>query len=297
MTTPASGPRSAAVTAIITATAVVGGIALLAVGVSAAARTLVPRIMDIPVVEYGVEYGGVEFMPSETEYELVEWDLEGLEGIEIDAAATSFTLALGDAEEAVLSVSGGGFAGEWSMYREDGELVISYPDLLDGARTDGCLFGCGGRGSASVTLTLPRSLAESGRLNADIALSGGELRGEGSFDELGLEVNAGSLRFTGAARSLDLDVRVGEARVELADAGEADIEVQSGDARVTLTGDAPRSVAAAAKMGALTLQLPDEEYRVDLRGALGEVDNRLAENEDSPYRVSVQATAAEIVLR
>jgi hypothetical protein len=50
-------------------------------------------------------------------------------------------------------------------------------------------------------------------------------------------------------------------------------------------------------MGALTLQLPDEEYRVDLRGTLGEVDNRLAENKESPYTVRVQATAAEVVLR
>ncbi|WP_449281928.1 hypothetical protein [Leucobacter sp.] len=292
MTTPATGERSAATTAIIVATAVAGGIALLAVGISTAARALVPNVMEAQV-----EYGGVDFIPSDAEYELAEWDLEDLEGISIDAAATSFTLVPGDVEEALLSVGGSGLAGEWSMYRDQGELVIEHPDLGSGARTGGCLFGCGVDGSASVTLTLPRDLVESGRLNADISLSGGELRGEGSFDALGLEVNAGSLRFTGAARSLDLDVRVGEARVELADVGEADVEVQTGDATVTLTGEAPRSVDATAKMGALALQLPEEEYRVDLRGALGEVDNRLAESKESPYTVRVQATAAEIVLR
>jgi hypothetical protein len=292
MTTPASGTRSAATTAIVVATAVAGGIALLAVGVSTAARALAPSVMEAQV-----EYGDVDFMPIGSDYELVEWDLEDLEGIEIDAAATSFTLVPGDVEEAVLTVSGTGFAGEWSMYREEGELVIEHPDLASGARTGGCLFGCGLNGSASVTLTLPRSIVEGGRLNADISLSGGELRGEGSFGDLDLDVNAGSLRFTGAARSLDLDVRVGDARIELADVGEADIEVQTGDATVTLTGDAPRTVDATAKMGALTLQLPDEEYRVDLRGTLGEVDNRLAENKESPYTVRVQATAAEVVLR
>lgn len=294
MTTPASNSKSAATTAIVVATAVAGGLALLAVGASTTVRAVAPAV--VPAVA-GV--GDIDFAPapSDAEYELVEWDLEDLEGIDIDAAATSFTLVPGDVEEALLTVSSSGFAGEWSMYREEGELVIEHPDLASGARTGGCLFGCGITGSSRVTLTLPRDLVESGRLNADISLSGAELRGEGSFDELDIEVNAGSLDFTGAGDSLDLDVRVGEARVELADVREADVELQTGDATVTLTGDAPRRVDATAKIGALALQLPEEEYRVELRGALGEVDNRLAESEESPYLVRVQATAAEIVLR
>lgn len=301
MTTPASAPGRAATTAIVTATAVAGGIALLAVGVSAAAGALAPTAVE--VYEYGVGSGIDDFIPGEAVggdgyYDIYEPYLEDLEGIRVEAAATSFTLDFGAVEEAALTVENSPLAAPWSMYRDDDELVIEHPDFTQGGQTSGCLFGCSPTaGSGSVTLTLPQHLAESGLLNADISISGGELRGEGEFADLALEVNAGSLHFAGAARSLDLGVSVGEARVELADVGEVELDVQTGDATVTLTGDAPRSVDATAKMGGLTVQLPEEEYRVDLRGALGEVDSRLAENEESEHAVRVQATAAEVILR
>ncbi|QBE48917.1 hypothetical protein [Leucobacter triazinivorans] len=294
MTTPASNSKSAATTAIVVATAVVGGLALLAVGVSTTVRAVAPAV--VPTVA-GV--GDIDFAPapSDVAYELQEWDLEGLESLSIDVAATSFALVPGDGEEAVLTVDDRAFAGEWTMYRDEGELVIEHPDPASAARTGGCLFDCGVAGAASVTLALPRDLLESGVLDADISLASGELRGEGSFDELDLEVNVGSLQVTGAARSLDLAVRVGEARAELEGVDEASIEVLTGEADVMLTGSAPMRVDATARIGALGLRLPEEEYRVDLNGALGEVDNRLAENEESPHLVSVQATAAEIALR
>ncbi|RGE18551.1 hypothetical protein [Leucobacter sp. wl10] len=289
MTTSASGPGRAAATAIVTATAVAGGLALLAIGISTTAEALAPEASEN--YEYG---GGVGTASSGADYELYEPNLEGLESIRVDAAATSFTLALGDVEEAALSVRQNGYDGQWSMYREDGALVISQPQLPS---VGGCLFSCGRNGSGDVTLTLPRSLGESGRLSADLSIAAGALQGEGRFDALGLEMQAGSVRFVGAARSLDLKTQLGKAKVELADVEEAALDVQTGDATVTFTGDPPRSIEAVAEMAGLTAQLPEAEYRVDLRDALGEVDNGLVENQGSDRKVRVRSTAADVVLR
>ncbi|PRI12342.1 DUF4097 family beta strand repeat-containing protein [Leucobacter massiliensis] len=287
---PAAAPRSAATTAIVTATAVAGGIALLAVGVSTTVQHFAPAVVSEDMI-------GVGLVPAQSEYGFFE-SVDGVRGLEISAAVSSFRIEAGDQEDAELTVEGSDFADQWSMYRDGDELVVEAPELGAGAVTGGCLFGCSpNSGAGEVTLTLPRELLESGRLEADISLAGGELRGEGSFRELGIDVDAGSLEFTGSARTLDLGLSVGEARVELADVDEAEIDVQTGDATLKLTGTAPRSVELNAEMGAVSLQLPEGGYRVDQAGTLGAIDNQLTEDPKSSQVVRVRGTAAEITLR
>ncbi|MFT4232780.1 MAG: hypothetical protein QM606_08425 [Leucobacter sp.] len=307
MTTPTSTPPPAplagrqrgAATAIVVTTAVAGGIALSAVGVSTAVDAFAPDSSDIYVWEAGSGISGSFDSDGFDDYaELYESDLDGLRGLDIDATAAEFTIRFDDVDEAMLTVESTPLAADWTMYRDDEDLVIEHPDASITGTTEGCLFGCSANaGLGDVTLTLPQRFADTGGLSADISVAAGELHGEGVFDELDLSVSAGSLSFTGSARTLDLSVKVGEARVELADTAEADVEVETGDAAVTLTGDAPRMVEASAEMGSLRMTLPDEEYRTDLSGALGDIDNRLAENEKSDRLVRVLAKAAEVTLR
>lgn len=296
---PAQGPRSGVNRAILIATSVVGGLALVGTATSAAFGMWATAPWQISdeydsVVEYSNESGDsfAEFYADAT----------GVNSIEIDVAAGDFTIEYADTTEAVLTVENevhgvSGEANGWTMERTDDELIIN----REGSRRAGdlCLFGCGPglNGDEKITLTLPRELGEDRTASLDVQVAAGQLTGAGSFDEVSVEVNAGALNLKGDARALDLEVNVGEATVELADVEEVDTSVVTGSANVKLTGEAPTLVELSAEMGSLTAQLPKESYRVDVEAELGSINNTLKIDKDSKHVVQVWAEAAEITLK
>ena len=314
-----SAPRSTAATTITVVAAVVGGVVLFGAAVSStlnAFGAFAPRV-GIPFDEQlslsrdivddltddlsgnGAAGGSAERRDGTSgtgPAEELRAPVSGITDLEIEAAASSFTLEFGDVDEAVLVVErSADRTGEWTMRNDDGELVV---ERAQGSRTAGCVFGCGERGGREdVTLTLPQSLGETGELNGDLRVVGGELKASGAFAQLDLEVGAGSLVFTGAATELDLGVQAGGAEVEVADVRTAKVEVEAGEAVVRLTGSAPKLVEVEATTGSADLRLPAVEYRVDARGELGEIDNRLASNEQAKHVVKVRSSLAEVTLR
>lgn len=286
--------RSAVTSAILITTAVVGGLALLGVVASATFGLRMPTQWD------AIEHidGTTEYFDETAGADLYA-DAAGVTIIEIEAAASDFTLKFGDVEEAVLTVDHA-IQGEpgrgWTLERDDNALVV---ERQTSRRTsDLCLFGCGnGIGDQTVTLTLPRELGEKRAVSLEVQVAAGRFTGAGSFDELSLELNAGALELTGDARTLDLEVNVGDATIELADVKEANASVTAGRSTLTLSGIAPSRVDLSAEMGNLTVQLPRDSYRVDAKAELGSIDNRLSVSKESPNEVHVRAEAAEIILK
>ncbi|UOQ57048.1 hypothetical protein MUN78_15515 [Leucobacter allii] len=291
--TPGAAAPSTAARATLIATAVVGGVALLTIGAQTAAGAFAPgpgvvleEFTDGATVSSGGAADGTE------QHEFL--DASDVAELELDISAAEFTIAFAETDEAELRVAGPR-AGSWNWETEEGTLSVEAPDTGFAAA---CLIDCASNDHLDrVTLTLPQRLAESGKLSVEADVAAGTLRGAGDFDRLGLEITGGEVEMSGSARALELDVQAGESRLELADVATAEIDLSAGEARTRLTGTAPDAVRLDASMGSAELQLPEAEYRVDVRGELGEVDNRLASADDSAHEVVVRARAAEVLLR
>lgn len=302
--------RSAASTAILVTTSVVGGLALIGAAASAAFGLRVPEPWEVVDSDYVIEESGGSSSTEYLEDGRIETELfadaAGVTSIEINAAASDFKLEYGDVEEAVLSVNAfepndSTLSNGWTLERDGDELIVDRELGREGSSPsdDNCMFGCGPRltGDQKVTLTLPYELGEERTASLDVQVSAGSFTGTGSFDELTLEVKAGDITFEGDARTLDIDVVVGDSTVEVSDVEDADISVTTGDSSVVLTGEAPANVELSAQMGELTVELPQTAYRVDTSGMAGEIDNRLEVSKDSKHLVEVEAKAAEVVLK
>lgn len=277
----APGPRPTNTRFVmLVVTSIVGGLALLGVASSALLN--------------GSSYGPVAVVEQNgSDYDMTTADLyadlDGVTAIEIQAAAADFTLGYGDVDGAELRVSGSGLFGldgenGWTLEQIDDKLIVERHRI-------------GTLGSQNVRLTLPRAFERGGAADLKVKLSAGEFEGFGSFNDLDLEVNTGELNFSGAAKTVALAVRAGEADIELADVGEAQVSVSSGEADVTLTGMAPTNVALTARVGELTVDLPEAKYRVETGDVVGGFDNRLETSKDSKNIVTVDIAAAEVVLK
>ena len=297
--------RTSTASTVAIVTAVAGGVALAAVGISSATHALLPW-SGLPLVFAGpggfdddAFAGGDDGRDGRDGRavagpgEEATASVDRIVGLEIDAAAADFTLAFGDVDEAVLAVERGDGRRDarWTIgVDDDRELVVE--------RAGNCGFGCGGPGPADrVTLTLPERLSERGALRGDLALSGGELRASGAFAQLDLEVAAGRLVFDGEAAELDVDLQAGEVELDVAEVRRAGFEVEVGTLRATLTGAAPAEVGVEASTGRVDLRLPDAAYRVDARSELGRIDDRLRGDDASDHRVTVRSELAEVTLR
>ena len=307
--TPQAGPakpvRSTASSAILIATSVVGGFALLGAVGSAAFGLRAPETWDVAEqIAYSDEY--VEDLGDVSLYA----DAVGVTSIEIDAAYTSLTLKFDDVEEAVLAIEGADPSDSahtlaWTLERDGATLTVERHREGALARGQGrvegdnCLFGCGPRlsGEQSATLTLPLALGENRAADLDVQISAGEFVGSGSFNEASFDVSMGDLEFEGDARTLELDVRLGDSTVEVADVEEADISVATGDSTVVLSGAAPTRVDLEATMGAMSVRLPKETYQLDASDAVGVVESKLSTSKDSKHVVTVEARAAEVLLK
>lgn len=307
----AGGPSarpSAATTAITVSTAVVGGIALLVAGSSAAFGMAFPRVgfgswsagQGEEWVDPAVDEGSWTDDPGMLNGETVEQStpVDGVTGLDVDVAAGLLVIEFGEVEDARLE-SADDRALDWNLTVDGSTLTVESPEDGFGA-TRGCLFGCGngtGDDARRVTLTLPRSLAETGALDADVSVVAGSVRMEGDFRDLGVDVRAGEVTVEGTARSIELDVSTGSASVSLADVDTAEASVETGQAEIVLGGDAPASVGVGVDLGSLTLELPEEKYRVDIDDGPSKVQNELDTDAKSKHVVSADLGAGELILR
>ena len=271
---PAPAPttgRSAGTTAVLVVTAVLGGLALLGTGGTAAAAAA----------------GSILSSSSPDSVQTVSVD--GIEGVELDADASSVRVEFGDVDEAELSVTNGrGTA--WTFERDDDDLIVRSPRAQFG-----WWFGNWFGGEEIVVLTLPADLQ--GRLDADLTLNAGSLDVVGDFSALDLSVNAGSLDVEGSARTLDLQMNAGSADVLLDDVAEADLGVAAGDLSVELTGSAPRETDIDVSAGSLDLTVPDVEYRIVQNISAGSLDAKVDQAETARSIIDVTLSAGSVTIR
>lgn len=261
-------------TAITIVLAVVGGVALLGSGVTAASAA------------------AGELNRTDSVQTL---DVAGIKSIQLEGSASEVRVEFADVADAELSVTDGRGDG-WTLEREDDDLVVRSNDGGFGS-----WFG-GGRGfgfgsdEARVVLTLPERLQTSG-LDASLTLTAGKLDVDGEFDELDVTVNAGRASVSGAAKTLELEVSAGGADVRLDGVAEADLGVSAGDVAVELTGTAPTQTSIDVSAGSLDLTLPAGGYNVVQDVSAGKLDNRLDESTSGGNSVDVSLSAGKVTLR
>ncbi|MGM7670660.1 DUF4097 family beta strand repeat-containing protein [Microbacterium sp. A93] len=270
--TPGGARTHAGVTAITVTTAIVGGIALLGAGGTAA-------------------FAAVNDATVSSEAQSVE--VGGIESLEMDVSASSVTVRFADVDEAQLQVEGS--RGGWTMRRDGDELIVQSPRGLFDGWFGGGLFGNWFNDDERVVLTLPEALQDS-RLDADFTLSAGSLDVDGAFDGLDIELGAGGLILSGSASSVDIDMSAGRADVNLADVEEADFTVAAGQVVAELAGRAPSEVTIDVSAGSLELTLPDVAYDVQQEVSAGSLDNNLQTSSNARNSVVVSLSAGSVDL-
>lgn len=174
----AQRPRSTGASAVAIGTAIVGGLALISVGATAAIGTTGSILHQVG-------------SPSGDSVQTV--DPAGITELSVDANAGQFQLRFADVREAELEITGNNRQ-DWRMQRSGDELVVRSGGSWFGGGF--CLFGCN-FGDDQVVLTLPNSLA--GKLDADLTLGAGSLTAAGEFRDLDVDVSAGKAVATGLA--------------------------------------------------------------------------------------------------
>ncbi|WP_336660112.1 hypothetical protein [Leucobacter sp. USHLN153] len=300
----AAGKTATATTAILAVTASIGGLALVAVFASSSFAALSSQRLDVLDTVVGSVASGVtpgdSQMPDnaivDADGEAVQTiDVTDVTSLDLELEAAALRVKFGDVVDAEL-VSSGPSAAEWTFATEQGELQVASPNRGFGS---GCLFNCGAGefGGATATLTLPQSLSEEGRLDAEVSVEGGSFAGSGDFRTLDLSVEAGTARITGSAASSSFDVEAGDLTATLADAERVELGLDMGSARLELTGEAPDRVDIEASAGDADVRLPRGKYRVDDSSELGDIDNAVTVDDASKHRVSVSVEAARVSLR
>lgn len=214
-------------------------------------------------------------------------DVTGVSGLDVEASAGSVRIEFTDTPDATLRVTGGWGAGDWTLTRDEDELVVRSPD-----RWFGWWFGDVER----AVLELPSSLQGSD-FDASLNLSAGDIEADGEFGELELDVSAGDATVSGTATSLDVEVSAGTATVELDDVRTAELTVSAGDLNVALGGRAPDDVQVDVSAGDLDLRLPDGTYQVISDVSAGDLDNQLDTASSAANVVTVNVSAGSATLR
>ncbi|MEV4776592.1 DUF4097 family beta strand repeat-containing protein [Microbacterium sp. LWH12-1.2] len=261
--------RASGARAIVIVTAVIGGVALLGTGGSAAFAA------------------ASDLSRTDSEQSL---DVDGIEGIDLDASASDVTVQFDDVEEAELTVTGG--RGNWTMERNEDDLIVRSPDTGFGWWFGGNWFS----GPETVVLTLPESLRAT-KLDAEFTLSAGSLEAVGDFGDLDVEVGAGFFSIEGSAHVLDIDMSAGRASIELDGVTEADLAVSAGDLMVELTGTAPDTVTIDVSAGSVNLALPNVDYNIVQDVSAGTLDSRVEESSSSRRTIDVSLSAGSVTLR
>ncbi|MCT9820693.1 DUF4097 domain-containing protein [Microbacterium sp. W1N] len=213
--------------------------------------------------------------------------VNGITGFDVDVSAADLTIIYGDVDQAQLVVEG--TPGDWSFERDGDELSV---------RTDRSWFGgwsFGRDGGDSAVLTLPSAL-ERGALDASLSLSAGSITADGTYGELDVDLDAGAIDVSGTAAELDVDVSAGRTSLDLAGVRTAEMQVSAGalDGRLRR---APDALTIDVSAGRVTLELPDETYRVVSDVEAGGFDNRLDTSAAASSQISVTVSAGQVVLR
>ncbi|MGM1018431.1 MAG: hypothetical protein ACQEW8_12935 [Actinomycetota bacterium] len=260
-------PRNSARKPILIVTAVVGGLALLGVGGTGAFAAV------------------SDLTRSDSASTL---DVTGVKSLDLEVGASDVTVEFGDVDQAELVVTGGR-GGQWTLDRDDDELVVRSPQSFFGW-SFGNWFGNWFGNEERVLLTLPDELQGS-MFDADLSLSAGSLDVEGDFGTLVAEVGAGALTVSGSASEVDADINAGRAEINMANVDEADFTIAAGRLIADLTGTAPDSVTIDVSAGSLDLTVPDESYDVRSEVSAGSFDNRLDVSTTSRHSIVATVSA------
>lgn len=215
-------------------------------------------------------------------------DVTGVESLDLETSASAVTVEFGDVAEAELTVRGGR-GGEWTLTRDEEELVVRSPDTWFG-----WWFGSWFDDDRSVVLTLP---AELEGIDASFDVSAGSLEVSGRFGELDVDMAAGDVTVDGEATSLDAHLSAGSADILLDGVTEADLSASAGDLTVELTGTAPRETSIDVSAGRIDVILPAEQYRITQEISAGDLDNRLDQSSSSRNLIDVSVSAGSVTLR
>lgn len=266
--------RGPGVTAILVTTAVIGGIALLGSGATAA-----------------VAATGTMLSTSGGRGDSVQTvDAEGITSIDLNVDAGNMRVEFGDVDEAELSVTNSRNPG-WTLEREGDELVVRSPDF-----EWGWWFGGWFGDDQSAVLTLPEDL-RGDAVDADLTLDAGSLDVVGDFGALELTVNAGALDVEGSAESLAVDMSAGRADVALDGVDGADLSVSAGDMNVDLTGRGPSQTTIEVSAGSLDLTLPDTSYAITQDVSAGTLDAKVDQESSSSRTIDVSLSAGSVTIR
>lgn len=258
--------------AIAIVTACVGGVALLATGVTAAVTASWSFTSD-----------------SSSEDHRIVADVDGMTEFRMEVGAADVTVLFGDVEQAELAVTNG--RSDWMMERNGDELVVNSP-------SDNFRFWSfdDWDSEEKVVITLPQHL-EDEALSADLFIGAGSLDVNGDFGAVSFEVGAGALEIDGAVTDLEADISAGRATLNLTDVRTADLTISAGRLTADFTGEAPDEVVFDVSAGSLTLTLPDEEYDVRQDVSAGSLDNELKTNQNAPRFIDGEVSAGSATLR
>lgn len=269
----AASPRKKGSRAGVIAIAVVGGIALLGAGATAA-------FAAINNLSSSGSGGNADFQSV---------SVSGIDALVVDVAASDVTVRFGDVDEATLEVTSGGNH-DWRLESRGDELVVSNDTGAFG------WFGDWFRGEEIVVVTLPESLNDRD-LEGNFSLSAGSLDIDGAFGEVDIDMGAGSLQMSGSATSIETDISAGRATLDLTDVDEADFGLSAGDVDATLEGTAPRLITIDVSAGSVDLTVPDEVYNVSQDVSAGSIDNKLDTSSSSRHQIDASVSAGNVILR
>lgn len=270
---PADAGRSSGTTAIMIVTAIVGGIALLGAGGSAA-----------------VAATGTMMSSTQGSDSVLTEDASGIEALDLDVDAGNMRVEFGEVDEARLAVTNAR-GPAWTLEREGDDLVVRSPEFRFG-----WWFGSWFGDDQSAVLTLPEELRDA-QLDADLTLDAGSLDVVGDFGALDVTVNAGALDVEGAARSLRIDMSAGRADAMLDGVDEADLSVSAGDLNVELTGRAPTQTIIDVSAGSVDLTVPDESYAIVQDVSAGSLDAKVDQSSGTRNTIDVSLSAGSVTIR
>ncbi|GAA1859124.1 Hsp20/alpha crystallin family protein [Microbacterium koreense] len=211
----------------------------------------------------------------------------GVDTLDIDLAAGSLRVEFSDVAEAELEARSARGADDWTFERVGDTLRVASPQWWGGF---GWLFS----GPGDAVLVLPDDLQGA---DAALTLSAGDLRVDGDFGTLDLDVNAGQADVRGTATDATVQVNAGGADVELRDVERGEFGVSAGDLVADLRGNSPDDLRLSVSAGTLTISIPDGEYDVSSDVSAGDFDNRIGSTPGADSTVSATVSAGSLTLR
>lgn len=272
-----SGPASGR-TAVLIVTAVVGGIALLGAGGTAAFAAS----GDLFGSDRGSTVGGFA-----GDGDVKTLQVDGVTSLDLDADASAVRVQFGDVDEAELAVTNDS-GRSWTLERDGDELVVRRPDSLFN------WFPNWFADEERVVLTLPDDLSG---LDAELTLDAGSLDVAGEFGRLDLDLSAGALDVEGSATDVGIDMSAGQADVLLDDVDQSDLRISAGKLRVEFTGTAPSAIRVDASAGSVDLTVPDVEYSISQEVDAGSLDATVEQASSARRTIEVTLSAGNVNIR